>query len=117
MAIHSSTCRSLSLFTSLLIGVLLSNPALAAKKPKPNIIGPTGLVGLYEPSWPKVAIEIKVTFVDEGSPASKAGIKAGDVIVGLGSEKFKNHLIGDITEAFDVDRRRLAGKVLNTRFP
>ena len=102
MTIKFSKFRNLSLFLSILVGIFVSTSVFAGNKPKPNIIGPTGCVGLYQPSWPKVAVEIKVTSVEEGSPASAAGIKAGDVIVGLGSETFKNHPMGDITEAFDV---------------
>ncbi len=63
-----------------------------------------------------------VTFVEKNSPADKAGLKAGDVIVSLDSQKMSNteqlrkdiqsHKVGDIVNiTFERDRNELVASV------
>jgi hypothetical protein len=79
-----------------------SSPALAGKKKlKGRMIGPTGIIGVCQPSWPKIATEIIVTHIEKGSPASRGALKAGDLIVGFGNEKFKRHPFWDMVDAIE----------------
>lgn len=68
--------------------VLCSVPILAAQK-KGSVMGPAGFWGVMQPPWPARKDRIQVTFIDEGSPASKSELKVGDTIVGVGNKKFE----------------------------
>ena len=52
-----------------------------------QVMGPTGIKGTLDKGRKKII----VNYVDKGSPASKAGIKAKDVIVGIGKGKFTSN--------------------------
>ena len=84
-------------------GILLSViPAYAQKKPTGTIIGPTGILGAYQPTWPKKPTEIQVTYIEKGSPAAGADLKVGDTIVGIGDEAFKKHPLWEMASAIDA---------------
>ena len=83
--------------------VLAPAPALAANKnAKGQVLGPTGLRGFLNPKWPHKAVEFKVTYIEEGSPSSGTELKAGDVIVGFGNEKFREHPLWAMAKAIEV---------------
>jgi len=77
--------------------------ALAAKKKKPtgDSISCTGFYGVYQPKWPHVSVEIKVTSIEEGSPSSSTGLKPGDVVVGIGNKIFQERPRWAMAKAID----------------
>ncbi len=99
--VNSSNLKFLGILSVLLVMGL--DPALAGKKtPKGQVLAPTGFKGILLPSWPNKPVEIKVTSIEEGSPSSGSGLKPGDVIVGIGSEKFKEDPRPAMAKAIDI---------------
>jgi hypothetical protein len=72
-----------------------------SKKPTGTLIGPTGILGNYQPTWPKTANQIVVTYIEKGSPAYGSKLKVGDIIEGFGDEKFKRHPLWDLAIAIE----------------
>lgn len=81
---------------------VFTTSAFAGKKPEGRIIGPTGLVGIYQPGWPKRPTEIQVTSIEKDSPAEASGIKPGDLIIGFENEAFKRHPLWDMADAIEA---------------
>ena len=96
----SSTLNILCLLAA--VAVLAPTPVFAKKKLNGRILAPTGCrVGVH-PKWSHKAVEIQVTQIEEGSPASSSKLKVGDVIVGLGNKKFERHPLWDLADAVDA---------------
>lgn len=74
----------------------------AAKKPAGNVMGPTGFRGVLQPAWPHKAVEIKVTYIEEGSPSSGTELKPGDAIIGFGDAKFEGHPLWEMAKAIEA---------------
>jgi hypothetical protein len=84
----------------ILLALSLASPIHAATKHKPLFFSTTGIEGHALPRWPKTADTIHVTNCEEGSPAF-GKLKAGDIVVGIGSEKFTEHPIVGIARSLD----------------
>lgn len=111
--IHSNTTLSKTALLFLVTLLLLAEiPAMAAqkkkgKKPTGTMVGPTGILGKFQPKWPKKPTEIQVSHIEDGSPASGTTLKVGDTIVGFGKEKFKRHPFWDASVA--IEKAEAAG--------
>src|SRR5210317_1835119 len=101
--------------TLIVVGSLLltASPAYAKKKPAGFIMGPTGILGVFHPNWPKTPTEIRVTGIEKGSPADGTALKAGDKIVGFGNETFTKHPLWEMAPA--IDEAEEEGKTLTLR--
>lgn len=90
------------LFILAAVAVLTPTPVFAKKKLNDRILAPTGFRGILHPKWPHKAVEIQVTQIEEGSPASSSKLKVGDVIVGLGDKKFERHPLWHLADAVEA---------------
>lgn len=91
------------LFPLLFLVLILPTAIAASKKaPKGTMVGPTGISGIFQPGWPKTPTEIKVTHIEEGSPASGTDLKVGDVVVAFGEEKFSRHPLWHLADAVEA---------------
>ena len=99
--------RGLRLLCLLAVLLLLAPVNIyAAKKSvktaKGTVMACTGIRGLLYPKWPHKPIEIRVTGIEKGSPASFGELKVGDVIAGFGNKKFKKHPLWDMATAIEM---------------
>lgn len=84
----------------ILLALSFGSPIHAAAKHKPLFFSTTGIEGYALPMWPKTADTIHVTGCEEGSPAF-GKLRTGDIIVGIGNEKFTTHPLGAIATILD----------------
>jgi hypothetical protein len=76
--------------------------ATAANKPQGLLIAPMGFRGLLVPKWPHDPVEIHVTQIEAGSPSDGTDLKIGDIVVGIGNEKFAEHPLPALAKAVDI---------------
>lgn len=100
--IFNKPCRTIGLAITVALLVTPDLVAANAKKPEGAVIGPTGILGDFQPKWPKTPTEIVVTDIEKSSPADGSGLKVGDKIVGFGTQKFSRHPLWHIAEAVEI---------------
>lgn len=79
---HTNSCRPITLILCLLF------PATVVLAAKGIPFGTTGIFGEMHPGWPKKSEAIRVTKLEEGSPA-EGKLNEGDIIIGIGDQAFQ----------------------------